>query len=301
MKKKPEIFLSYAHEDRPKVEKIYDTLRAEGFSPWMDTRDILPGEKWSSVIGRAIQESDFMLVFISRNSVSKRGFVQREINAALSILSERPEAEIFLVPVRLEESELPESLKHIQYVDLFEKEGLRRLLQALKKGRLQGEESLAGIHELKEEVRREAQAKGGRKRSHVFVAMPFKVEMEDTYHYGIYRAVDANGYECERVDKTAFTGDILQQIKDSIETAVAVIAELSGENPNVHLELGYAWGKHIPTILLLRDGEELCFDVRGQRCITYSNIRGLEIELTQEIARLKANGSIPEKKENKAQ
>ena len=49
MEKKPEIFLSYAREDRPIVEHIYHTLRAEGFSPWMDTRDIQAGMKWSSV------------------------------------------------------------------------------------------------------------------------------------------------------------------------------------------------------------------------------------------------------------
>src|SRR6266481_3657169 len=107
MRDKPRIFLSYAREDRPSVEQIYVRLRAEGFDPWMDIHDIQPGEKWSSVIGKAIREADFTLVFISRNSVSKRGFVQREIKAAIDILSERPSGEIFLVPVRLEESDVP--------------------------------------------------------------------------------------------------------------------------------------------------------------------------------------------------
>lgn len=294
MKKNPEIFLSYAREDRSRVEAIYDSLRAEGFRPWMDTRDIQAGKKWSSAIGTAIQKADFVLVFISGNSVSKRGYVQREIQVALSILSERPEGEIFLIPVRLDDSALPNALSHIQCVDLFDEEGWRRLLNALRQGQQRGELPPEGISALKEEVQREEQAESSEGKSHVFVAMPFKVEMEDIYHYGIYRAVDANGFTCERVDKTAFTGDVLQQIKNSIETSVAVIAELSGENPNVHLELGYAWGKNIPTILLLPEEDELCFDVRGQRCIKYKTIQSLEGALTQEIARLKANGSLGE-------
>ena len=103
MSKPKTVFLSYARE----VEQIYDCLFAEGFEPWIDTRDILPGQNWSTVIGEAIRKSDFMLVFISHNSVSKRGFVQREIRAALNILLERPEGEIFLIPVRLDDSNLP--------------------------------------------------------------------------------------------------------------------------------------------------------------------------------------------------
>src|SRR2546421_8790241 len=91
---RPRIFLSYAREDRPRVEQIYLRLRAEGFDPWMDTHDIQAGQNWSSVIGDAIRQADFTLVFVSRNSLSKRGFVQREIKAAIDILSERPANEI---------------------------------------------------------------------------------------------------------------------------------------------------------------------------------------------------------------
>lgn len=292
MKKKPEIFLSYAREDRARVEDIYDSLRAEGFRPWIDVRDIRAGAKWSSEIGKAIRQADLLLVFISNNSVSKRGYFQRELKIALSVLSERPESEIFLIPVRLDESALPESLSHIQYIDLFEKGGWHKLLYAI--GEEFGRRSLsqAGIHELKEEIQREAELHDESRKPHVFIAMPFKVEMEDVYHYGIKQSVEANELRCDRVDKEAFTGDILEQIKKRIESSVAVIAELSGENPNVHVELGYAWGKEIPTILLLREGEELCFDLRGQRCLVYTSIIGLERNLTKELADLIANGGI---------
>jgi len=124
---------------------------------------------------------------------------------------------------------------------------------------------------------------------HIFVAIPFTEEMDDVYHYGIRAPVNAAGYLCERADLTPFTGDILERIKSRIETASLVIAELTTANPNVFLEVGYAWGKKRPTILLVRDAEKLPFDVRGQRCLVYSRIRDLEEALVRELQGLKDN------------
>ena len=58
-------------------------------------------------------------------------------------------------------------------------------------------------------------------------------------------------------------GHILDRIKLRIETATLVIADLTGANANVYLEVGYAWGKNRPTLLLAKVGDELKFDVRG--------------------------------------
>jgi hypothetical protein len=116
--------------------------------------------------------------------------------------------------------------------------------------------------------------------------------VEDLFYYGILRAIDANEYLCERIDKTSFTGDVLNRIREKIETAAAVVADLTGANPNVYLEVGYAWGKGIPTILLIRAGEELGFDVRGQRCLQYRNIRNLEELLIKELVQLRTAGTI---------
>ena len=76
---------------------------------------------------------------------------------------------------------------------------------------------------------------------HVFVAMPIREEMEDLYHYGVRPAVNAAGFLCERPELSAFTGDIMEWIKGRIATATLVVANLSGANPNVYLEVGYAW------------------------------------------------------------
>ena len=71
------IFLSYAREDYNAVSAIYDRLKDLGLKPWMDKRDLLPGQLWNEVIYSEVQRSDFVLVFLSSQSVDKRGVFQR--------------------------------------------------------------------------------------------------------------------------------------------------------------------------------------------------------------------------------
>jgi hypothetical protein len=129
-----QIFLSYARPDQEKVEAIYERLSDAGFNPWMDTKDILPGEQWEVSILKAIQDSNFFLIFLSAKSISKRGFLQKEVKDALDILDQMLESDIYLIPVRLENCEVPERLRHLQWVDLFEPDGWERLIRAIREG-----------------------------------------------------------------------------------------------------------------------------------------------------------------------
>ena len=89
-----------------------------------------------------------------------------------------------------------------------------------------------------------------------------------------------------------FIGDIVDQIKKKIDMSRLIIAVLDGGNPNVYLELGYAWGKNKPTVLIANSAKELHFDVRGQRCLLYKSIRGLEEKLSGELKALKGEGIV---------
>jgi len=128
------IFLSYAREDEGKVEDLYQRLSDAGFRPWMDKKDILPGEIWRSSIEKAIRCSDFFLACVSANSVNKRGFLQREIKEALDIWQEMLDSDIYLIPVRLEDCTVSESLRDSQWVDLFEEDGWSQLVRAIQIG-----------------------------------------------------------------------------------------------------------------------------------------------------------------------
>lgn len=153
---KPRIFISYARADREKVKELYRRLSDEGFQPWLDAEDIIPGENWMSAIQKAIRNSDFFLACLSKNSVNRRGMIQKEIMQALDAWQEKLASDIYLIPVRLEDCEVPQGLQEFQWVDLFEKDGLPRLLMALKLGVARRAE--VTIPKVSESVRRNKQA-----------------------------------------------------------------------------------------------------------------------------------------------
>jgi hypothetical protein len=56
-----------------------------------------------------------------------------------------------------------------------------------------------------------------------------------------------------------------------------------------YLEVGFAWGRNKPTLVLVRDLADLKFDVKGHRCIIYKKIKDLEDALRKELAQLKSH------------
>jgi pyrroline-5-carboxylate reductase len=126
------VFISYAHEDVEQVSDIYRYLKTVGCVPWMDRFNLLPGQDWEAEIKRALEASDFVLICLSPASVNKRGYVQKEVNTALQLLSEIPENQIFLIPARLKECQVPDSLKRKHHVDLFLDDGLQRVALAIQ-------------------------------------------------------------------------------------------------------------------------------------------------------------------------
>ncbi len=122
---------------------------------------------------------------------------------------------------------------------------------------------------------------------HAFVAMSFSGDYDDHYDYAILPIVRDYGLLCERVDQKNFTGDVIEHMKGRISSATILLAEVSSRNPNVYLEIGFAWGRGIPTVLLCKDKcEDLAFDIQGQRVIRYGRIRDLEAKLKEELGGL---------------
>jgi hypothetical protein len=127
---------------------------------------------------------------------------------------------------------------------------------------------------------------------HLFVAMPFAEAYEDEYEIAISEAARAHAYNCLRLDREAFTGDIVAEIKKRIVGSRAIVALLNDLNPNVFLELGFALAHRVPTILIAKEGFDLPFDVRGMRCLRYKSINSLRRDLTAEIGALKSQGLL---------
>ena len=161
----------------------------------------------------------------------------------------------------------------------------KRLREVLKELLPEGKGHRIAVVDIAEARRERLRAAGyaSDAKAHVFVAMPFREEMDDVYHYGIQTAVRDAGFLCERADLASFTGDVLQWVRERIRSCALLVADLSDSNPNVYLEVGYAWGCDVPTVLLVRDPRSLKFDVRGQRCLVYKRIKDLEESLRKEM------------------
>jgi len=171
----------------------------------------------------------------------------------------------------------------------------KRLTKVLNELVPRGERKPAAVVDISEarEERLRAAGYGSDTKPHVFVAMPFKEDMDDVYHYGIQGAVRDAGFLCERADQASFTGDVLEWVRERINTCALLVADLSDANPNVYLEVGYAWGCGVPTVLLVREPKVLRFDVRGQRCLVYKRIKDLEVSLRKELQSLCEAGAPP--------
>ena len=130
--KKRTIFLCHAKEDEAEALKVYEQLNALGFAPWMDCRDLLPGQDWEKEIPRVIHNSDFMLIFLSQTSVQKRGYVQREFKLAEETRQLMPEGAIFDIPVLLSACEVPSRFKSKHWAKLYESGGFNQLLKSLE-------------------------------------------------------------------------------------------------------------------------------------------------------------------------
>lgn len=125
------VFLCHASADKPAVRRLYRYLRSKGMDPWLDAEKLLPGQRWELEIPKALYASDAIIVVLSKSSITKEGYVQREIKFALDKALDMPEGRIFLIPARLEDCELPQSLRGYQWVDLFQKNWNRRLMSSL--------------------------------------------------------------------------------------------------------------------------------------------------------------------------
>jgi len=123
-------FVSYSRQDRDFVEKLVDDLKRHGVDVCLDRHELATGGSIVKAISDAIQESSYLIVALSADSVKSK-WVQAELDAAL--MSQLSEGGIVVLPVVIEECEVPALLKAKLYAD-FRREfdsGLKSLLDIL--------------------------------------------------------------------------------------------------------------------------------------------------------------------------
>ena len=129
---KTNIFLIHAHSDKETVHKLYQRLIADGMNAWLDAELLQPGQDWQNEIRNALLKCDVVIVCLSRGFDKQQGYRHEELKLALEKANFLPDDEVFIIPVRLEKCDMPESLRHLHRVDLFKAGGYKKLVGALQ-------------------------------------------------------------------------------------------------------------------------------------------------------------------------
>lgn len=126
------LFISYSRKDEIFVKKLCRDLKLFGFQPFIDIWEIKVGDSITERIMTGMGKCKYFIPILSCNFFENSNWPEMELNNALMIQGEKKEK--FILPLMLQQTELPILLKHIKYAD-FRKEyeiGLKELLNTLE-------------------------------------------------------------------------------------------------------------------------------------------------------------------------
>ena len=124
------VFLSHNSKDKPFVRKLAARLGDEGIVVWLDEAVLNIGDSLIDKISEAIQDMDFVAAVISQNSIAS-SWVQKELSLAMS--KEIDGRGVVVLPIVIDDCELPESLRDKLYADFRDPASFDRSLEKLLK------------------------------------------------------------------------------------------------------------------------------------------------------------------------
>jgi len=136
-KRKLRVFICHASQDKPVARELYRQLLAEGWiDPWLDEEKLLPGQDWEIEIEKAVEAADAVIICLSHASVTKDGYIQKELRFALDSALTKPLHTSFVIPLRLDNSAVPRQFTGWQWLSYFpentRKKAYQKLLSALR-------------------------------------------------------------------------------------------------------------------------------------------------------------------------
>ena len=134
------IFLAYAEVDEVEVRELYFQLKENGYQPWMEAEDIEAGQNRQDAIDNAIGEADLFIACFSSDSVDQSGELMKLLRRGLDLTAEATVGEIYLIPLKFDECEIPNlrenqyglRLKDYQELDYWLNDGWERLVWAIE-------------------------------------------------------------------------------------------------------------------------------------------------------------------------
>jgi len=136
------IFLSHSSKDKAVVRRVNRDLRSSGFNTWIDEDDIPFGGSITQYIEKGLDDSDVLMAFLSKHAVLSKWL---ETEWQSKFFEQVNKDEILVIPILLEECEIPKLLEGRRYADFSKKEqyetNLSRLLRQLQKAKQEKDSS----------------------------------------------------------------------------------------------------------------------------------------------------------------
>jgi hypothetical protein len=261
-------FISFTGSDLKIALELTSRLQQAGRKASYAATD---SASWDKSLDSIIRSARFLLIVISPDYLQSP-----QANDILEKASS-PELErggTKVIPVLLRDCEMP-PLRSEVFAD-FRSEGARRssfsgLIYAVKKGgldRLPRISELGGSPSVPAACAPAAPGQTPADRELCFVVMPFGSELDDIYEKIVKRAITECGLRCKRSDDM-FGSVVMDDIRKSIKNARLVVAELTGRNPNVLYEVGFAHALNKDVLLLTQSKDDVPFDLRHWRVLEY--------------------------------
>jgi WD40 repeat protein len=116
---KYDVFLSHSSKDKPLVRELAERLKADGVRVWFDEWEIQIGDPILSKIEQGLEESRILILAMSANAFGS-DWVSLERGTA--IFRDPQNKQRRFIPLRLDDSEIKETLKQFRYVDWRKKD-----------------------------------------------------------------------------------------------------------------------------------------------------------------------------------
>jgi hypothetical protein len=129
-------FLLYAPDDadNPALLSVYDHLKAQDVEIWSEA-NLLPGQTEKTEIDIAIENTNVAIVFLSKRLLNKEGIHLKALNWIYEKSEETIEQGLFIIPVKLDDCDLPNRIKDLNFVDISAKnkvkDAINKILAAI--------------------------------------------------------------------------------------------------------------------------------------------------------------------------
>lgn len=245
-------FLSHAHADKNAVDRLHAWLEQAGLQVWYDAVHLPAGARIATELGRAIPQCRSALILMSPASVAS-GWVEDEWNLACTERNRADAREFRVIPVRIEDCEVPDFLQSTKWVDLA---GERR-------------SDAAALTELLEALSGETgELDTADPPLDLYVSLSWKVGREQALARRVLRCLERPGLRLigDSPDWPSFSGDRVRSIMRSCAGVLSIIPNRPRTADDDRLkhfirEVRTAQQLRLPLLLVAEQGADLPADL----------------------------------------